>query len=142
MTILQELSDEIKSFRPSVNDLRKLGITFLVVLTSLGCFLVWYKKPAGPYLIGIGILFGLLGCFLPKWLNPVYRFWMGLAVILGYFVSRILLTVIFYLVVTPIGLTMRLFGKDILDLKLKDRESYWQIRHENEFEPERSEKMY
>jgi hypothetical protein len=66
---------------------------------------------------------------------------MSLAVVLGFFVSRFLLAVIFYLVVTPIGLIMRLSGKDLLDMKLKDRDSYWHVRT-GEYNPQRTEKMY
>ena len=66
---------------------------------------------------------------------------MTLAIILGFFVSRLLLSVIFYFVVTPIGLIMRMIGKDLLDLKLKDRDSYWHVR-DDEYDPKRTEKMY
>ena len=60
--------------------------------------------------------------------------WMIFAVILGWFMTRIILSLLFFLVITPIGLTMRLLGKDFLGLKIKSsNESYWNKRDkENE----------
>jgi hypothetical protein len=67
---------------------------------------------------------------------------MSLAIVMGAFVSRFLLCLVFYLVVTPIGLIMRLLKKDLLDMKLGDRDSYWQERPEEEYDPVKTEKMY
>ena len=53
---------------------------------------------------------------------------MGLAVVLNYFLSRFILTLMYYLVLTPTGLVLRVLGRDLLDLKLQDRPSYWHRR--------------
>ncbi len=141
MSFLIEIKDEVKALSPEKRDLRNLGLVFLVALGVIGGIVWWRGGPSGPYWIGAGLVFGLWGLVWPAGLKPVYRVWMTLAVILGYFVSRILLSLIYYLVVTPIGLIMRLIGKDLLDLKLKDRESYWHVRDE-EYDPKQTEKMY
>ena len=141
MSFLSEITEEIKALSPQKKDLRNLGLVFLVALGLIGAFLLWKGRPSGPYWIGAGVLFGLWGLAWPAGLKPVYKVWMAFAVILGYFVSRILLSAIFYLVVTPIGLVMRLLGKDLLDRKLKDRDSYWHVR-DDEYDPKRTEKMY
>ncbi len=142
MSFLSDIAADIRNLSPTARDLRKLGLSFLIVLGLIGAFLTWRGRPAGLWLLGLGIFFGLWGLAWPHSLGPVYRAWMSLAVILGAFVSRILLTIIFYLVVTPIGVAARLLGKDFLDLKLRDRETYWRLRRQGEYDPRRSEKMY
>jgi hypothetical protein len=141
MGFLGEIIDEIKGLAPGKKDLRNLGLVFLAALSIIGGLLLWKGRGSGPYWIGAGLLFGLWGLVWPAGLKPVYKVWMSLAVVLGFFVSRLLLAIIFYLVVTPIGLIMRLLGKDLLDIKLKDRDSYWHVRS-GEYDPKRTEKMY
>lgn len=72
-----------------------------------------------------------------KFLKPLYDIWMKFAAILAWINTRLILIVMFYLVFTPIGFIMRLFGIDQLGLKMeKDRESYW-IRNERKTNYER-----
>ena len=141
MSFLAEIGEEVKALSPSKKDLRNLGLVFLMALGLIGAIVWWKGGPSGPYWVGAGVLLGLWGLVWPAGLKPVYRVWMTLAIILGFFVSRLLLSVIFYFVVTPIGLMMRMIGKDLLDLKLKDRDSYWHVR-DDEYDPKRTEKMY
>lgn len=61
---------------------------------------------------------------LPKWLRRLYKGWMLIAIILGTMISHVLLVIIFYLVVTPWSLFLRLIGKDILSLR-READSYW-----------------
>jgi hypothetical protein len=76
-------------------------------------------------------------------LRGVFRVWMGVAVVLGYFMSRIILSLLFYLVVTPIGLAMKLMGKDVLNEKWdRKAESYWIKRDKKTFDKKRYEKLY
>ncbi|MBW1712650.1 MAG: hypothetical protein JRJ59_05850 [Deltaproteobacteria bacterium] len=141
MSFITEIAAEIKALSPNKKDLRNLGLVFLVVLGAIGGFLVWRGRPAGPYFLAAALVLGLWGLFWPGRFKPVYKIWLGLAIVLGFFFSRILLTLLYYLVVTPIGLIMRLFGKDFLDLKMGDRDSYWHLRDE-EYDPRQTEKMY
>lgn len=141
MPIIAEIVEELKALPQTKKDLRNMGLVFLVALGIIGG-IVWYKGGAsGPWLVGIGVAFGLWGIAWPNGLKPVHKAWMALAVTLGYFISRLLLTIIFYLVLTPIGLIMRALGKDLIDKKMRDRESYWHIR-DDEYDPVRTEKMY
>ncbi len=141
MSFLTEVAEEIKDLSPGKKDLRNLGLVFLVAFIVIGGIVFWKGGSSGPYWIGAGVIFGLWGLAWPGGLKPVYKVWMTLAVILGFFMSRFLLSVVFYLAVTPIGLIMRLLGKDLLDMKLKDRDSYWHVR-DDEYDPKRTEKMY
>ena len=142
MSFISEITEEIRALKPKRKDLRNLGLVFLAAFGLIGAFLLWRGRPAGPWFLGAGLLFGLWGLVRPRGLRSIYKIWLSLAIILGYFVSRFLLGVVYYIVLTPIGLVMRLLGKDLLDMKLGDRDSYWHDRSGESYNPERSEKMY
>ena len=72
----------------------------------------------------------MAGLVFPKALKPVYIGWMSLALVLGLVVSTVLLTVFFFLVITPVGLVARLAGKDFLRLKLRPEDTTYWIRRE------------
>ncbi len=97
----------------------------------------WYLFPAMGGVLGLG------GYGAYPLIRPVYLGWMKFAFVLGWINTRILLGLFFYLVVTPIGLGMRLFGKDLLDEKIeRSQASYWQKRVKTEFDPARSERLF
>ena len=79
-------------------------------------------------------IFLFLGLVTPSLLKPIQKVWMSLAIVIGWFVTRVILTVLFYLVVTPIGLVAKLSGKRFLDINF-DRgvDSYWIPRETTKF---------
>lgn len=141
--VLSEILDEIKAVDTGPKSIRNFGITFLVVLAIIGGILVCKGRPLGYAGIGLGVLFFGLGIWAPATLRAVYRVWMGLAVVLGFFMSRIILSILFYLVVTPVGLMMRLLRKDVLDQKWdKGAASYWIKKKKRPFDKKQYEKLY
>jgi hypothetical protein len=128
MGILQEIKDQIGNLQPARKDLRNLGLVFLVALGIIGSLLWWKDRSSYPWFWAAALVLGFWGLVWPKGLKPLYRVWMGLAVVLNYFISRFILILLYYLVVTPTGLVLRVLGRDILDLKLNDRPSYWHRR--------------
>ena len=70
-------------------------------------------------------MFLILGIFDSKILNPFNELWFKIGIFIGKIVSPLIMGIIFFLVVTPIGLLMRLFGKDLLNLKFNNNKSYW-----------------
>lgn len=84
----------------------------------------------------------LLGALLPKWLVVPNRLWMGLAEAMGFVMTRVILGVVFFLFVTPIGLARRLFGGDPLGRRAARTESYWKPYTERRRSPKHYEKMY
>lgn len=142
MVFFSEIKEQFKALKPSQRDLRKLGLTFLVVLGIISGIMFYKGNPLAVWLLGAALLFGAWGLLWPAGLRPVYIAWMTLALVMGYFMSRLILIILFYLVVTPIGLIMRLLGKDLLDKKFKDRDSYWHRRAKEPYDPVASEKMY
>lgn len=107
-------------------ELRRFGLLVGGVLVGLG-LLAWQRYPtAGPVLVGLGVLMVGAGLVWPRRLKWVYVAWMGLGLVLGHVVSTVLLVLIFYLVVTPLGLLARALGKDFLDRKWDAQSpSYW-----------------
>jgi hypothetical protein len=145
MSLISEIKTGLNKLDHSTSALKKFAITMAIalgVLATLVFFLGSHPERA-YWLAGIGLLFLLFGLIFPQALKPVHVLWMTIALFLGFFMSRILLTVLFFLVITPIGLLMRLFGKDLLDKNLQtDRKSYWLKREKKANAPEQYEKLF
>ena len=124
------LRQEIKGLLEATpRDLRKFGLVVGGVLAALGLFFLWRQKPWYPAFLFPGVPLMVLGALLPATLKWPYVVWMALAMVLGAIVSTVLLTLLFYLMVTPIGLAARLAGRDFLRLKPDaGAPSYWLIR--------------
>ena len=121
--------EEIRNIKSAKKDLREFGLTIGIILVILGGVSLWRGKPFYPYFLGVGGLFIVLGLTLPHILKPLQKIWMSFSIIIGFFVSRLILSILFYAVLTPMGLIMRLLGKDILDQRIdKTRRSYWHER--------------
>ena len=145
MNWIKEIFQEIKSLDTSSKEIRKFGLVIAIALGVIGSFV--YVKFGNfdvvGWLWGIGLLFLILGFILPSVLRPVYRIWMLLAYFIGGIVSRVILTLLFYVVLTPTGLVLRLFGKDVLDQRFeKDRESYWIKKDLTDHTKDQYRKMY
>ena len=126
------LREDIKGLQKATpRDLRKFGLLVggvFCVLAQL-FFLPKWHKPWFWWLLVLGVPLVLIGAILPRGLKWIYVGWMTLAMLLGAIVSTVLLTLLFYLMVTPLGLVARMVGKDFLRQKLEPRAtSYWIIR--------------
>jgi Saxitoxin biosynthesis operon protein SxtJ len=123
------IRDEIKELDTSPRNLRKFGLVVGGVFGLLAVWFWWRGKAFYPYVLIPGVSLILSGSIWPEILKHVYVIWMSLALVLGFIVSTALLTVLFYLVVTPVGLVARLCGKDFLSRKLDPTAtSYWIAR--------------
>jgi hypothetical protein len=125
------------------NSLKKfallMGAAFLVF-----ALIVFLKHKASYYILGIvSAVFFVFALTKPELLKPIYIVWMRLAFVLGWINTRLLLAIVFYLVITPVGLLLRLFGKDILDKKIvKNNESYWITKERSIFNSQDYEKQF
>jgi Saxitoxin biosynthesis operon protein SxtJ len=120
------IREELKQLKTEPRDLRKFGLLVGGVFGLLAAWCWWRGKPAFPYLLAASVPLVVLGLVWPRGLKHVYIGWMSLALILGLVVSTILLTIFFYLVVTPIGLLARVAGKDFLSRRMApEAKSYW-----------------
>jgi hypothetical protein len=127
MSWIKDVKEELKALDISKKILMKFGLLIGGIFLLLG-FWIYYSSQSfiGIVFIICGSLLFIFGVLLPNSLSGVYKVWMGLAFAIGWIVSRVLLTVLFYVGITTIGFIARLFGKKFLDIKFKDgKESYW-----------------
>ncbi len=135
--------EEIKDIKSTKKELREFGLTIGIILVILGGVSLWRGKGFYPYFLGIGGLFIISGLTLFHILKPLQKVWMSFSIIIGFFVSRFILLILFYAVLTPMGLLTRLLGKDILDQRIdKTRRSYWHEREGGIKNKESYEKQY
>jgi hypothetical protein len=105
---------------------RYFGLTFFVVLMILALWPLLGQKPLRPVALGVAIAFLVVAIVVPKWLAPLNRLWLKLGAMLQLLVSPIFLSVMFFGVITPVGLLRRLTSKDPLLMKFdRDCTSYW-----------------
>jgi carbamoyltransferase len=120
---------ETAILKPPLHVLRRFGLTTGCVFLFLGAVFIFRHRFAGWPLASVGAFLVLLAVVNPSLLRFCYEPWMRLAGFLGSISSHILLTLLFFLVLTPIGFLQRLFGKLPIDLRFKTNEAtYWQKR--------------
>ena len=104
---------------------RSFGIVFFVVFLILAFYPLINNSDIRIWFLLISLIFLVLGLINSKILSPLNKLWYRFGILLGKIISPFILGIIFYLVVTPIGLIMRLLGKDVLNLKYQNEKSYW-----------------
>lgn len=126
---MRMIREELKELKAGPAELRKFGFLVGGVFALLGLWCLLRHKPIYPLLLAPAIPLLLLGAVRPRSLRLIYLGWMAMAFTLGAIVSTLLLAVFFYLVITPVGLLARGFGRDFLSRKL-DRQAgtYWMPR--------------
>lgn len=123
------LWNEIKAIKSSKKELREFGVVVGGVLLAVAGFLFWKEKDTFRYFGTVGTVLVVSGVLFPIILKPFQKIWMSLAVMMGFFMSRVILGILFYGVLTPTRIIAGLFGKNFLDLRLeKSRQSYWIYR--------------
>jgi hypothetical protein len=128
----------------TLKELRQFALVMTGGLGLIGTVALLKGRPAAPYLLALAGLSLLLGILSPKSLRWPYALWMAFAFILGQIVTTIILTLLFFVVVTPMGLLMRLLGKDLLQKRWKQVEasSYWIHREDYTAEKDRLSRPY
>ena len=104
------IREEIRQLETGKRELRKFGLLVGAVFTLLGVWFWWRGKGRYPYFLAPGAVLVVLGTVAPRVLRLIYVGWMSLAFLLGFAVSNILLTLFFYVIVTPVGLLARLWA--------------------------------
>ena len=115
-----------------------------VVFTVIALLLHWRGRSEPlPYLFAAAGFFLGAAIIAPYILAPLYHIWMKFAAGLGWVNTRILLSIFFFIVITPMALLMRLFGRDALQKKFSQkRDSYWVKRQKKEITPQRYERQF
>ena len=135
--------EEIKNIKSEKSDLRNFGIIIGIVLLIISGFLFWKEKESFQIFLAIGITLFLTAIAIPAVLKPVYWMWMIFGIILGWFMTRVILSLLFYFLFTSIGLTFRFFGKQFLELRWDEsKESYWDFRTNEQQQNKNYEKQF
>ena len=105
---------------------RNFGLVFFIVFLIVSIWPLTYDEPVRIWSSIISSVFLILGLMNSKLLTPLNKLWFKFGMILGAIVSPIVMGVVFFLVVTPIGLIMKIMGKDLLNKKYdKKKKTYW-----------------
>ena len=112
--------DEIK-----ISSNRSFGIVFFIVFLLIALYPLLKGNDLRIWSLVISFIFLVLGSINSKILTPLNRLWFKFGLLLGRFISPLVMGIIFFIVVTPTGIIMRLFKKDLLNLKYNKKETYW-----------------
>ena len=123
--------EELKNIKTSKKDVRSFGITIGVVLLIISAILFYHGKSSHQVFAYLGGGFIGLGIITPVLLKPIYTLWMTFAVIFGWAMTNLILSIIFYFILTPIGLMTRFMGEDFLKQKKVGLKTYWNNRNSN-----------
>ena len=135
--------DDLKNIRTDNKAIRDFGILIGIILLIIAGILFYKERASYELIIFFGIAFIGLGLGKPIILKPFYSIWMYFAVVLGWLMTRLILGLLFYVVVSPIGLISRLFGKRFLELKNSSiNSSYWNYKDSSRISYQGFEKQY
>lgn len=151
--MLDALLHEVRLLDVSPKPLRRFGFLIGAILLVIGIWAGWKANFATQDLAGrlqvwtivsfVALLFVILGAILPRALRPVYYLWMGIAIILGAVMTRVILTIVFVLLVVPVGLVMRALGRGAFHHGTKTPDdSFWIDRSGTVSSREQLEKYY
>ena len=112
--------DDIK-----ISSNRSFGIVFFIVFLLIALYPLTNSEGIIVWSVIISFIFLVLGLLNSKILTPFNKLWFKFGIFLGKIISPLIMGIIFFCVVTPIGLIMRIFRKDVLNLKYNKNQSYW-----------------
>ena len=104
---------------------RSFGIVFFIVFLIIGLYPLIKDGDLRWWSLIISVIFLFLGLINSNVLTPLNKIWFKFGILLGKIISPIVMGIVFFLVVTPTGLVMRIFRKDILKLKKNSNDTYW-----------------
>ena len=105
---------------------KSFGLLFFVVFLIIGLWPLKNGENVNFYFITASVTFLLLGLINSKLLSPLNKSWIKLGEILGIIIAPIIMALVYFVILTPVSLIVRIFGKDLLNLKfLKEKDTYW-----------------
>ncbi len=114
---------------PEPGSNRAFGFVFCALAAGVGLWPAIWSSPPRTWALATAAVFAVVAAVAPRRLAPLNRVWFRVGMILHRFASPVALGLVYFLAVTPTGLLLRLFGKDILSLRLDpEADSYWIVR--------------
>ena len=104
---------------------KNFGIVFSIVFLIISLWPLLSQNDIRKWSLIISGIFLILGLINSKLLLPLNKIWFKFGILLGNFVAPIVMGIVYFMVVTPTGLIMRLLGKDLLNLKKNNKDTYW-----------------
>ena len=104
---------------------KSFGVVFFIVFLIIGIYPLLSQNEVRLWSLIISIIFLILGLLNSKLLTPLNKIWFKFGILLGKIVSPLVMGLIFFFVVTPIGILMRILKKDLLNLKFNKKTTYW-----------------
>jgi hypothetical protein len=137
------LIEEIRNIKSNRKDLRNFGLLMGSILVLIGSWFMWRQRPYYPYFMGVGAFLAVAGVVFAPLLKPLHRAWMALAACMGWVMTRLILAILFYAIITPLSLLSRIVGKRFLDTGWDEpRKSYWNYRPKEGATSKSCEKQY
>lgn len=135
--------DEIRNIKSGKRELRQFGLMFGIILSLFGGLFLLRGKDHYLYLFILSFIFLFLGLAAPAALKPIQKILMSAAILIGWLTTRLILLVLFYFVITPIGILAKLVRKSFLDTRFnKHANNYWQLRSPDKFDKKSYENQF
>jgi Na+-transporting NADH:ubiquinone oxidoreductase subunit NqrB len=138
------LLSEIQKIKSTDKELREFGFVVGGVLIVYAALLAWRHGVWNFWIAGIGAALVVLGLVFPPVLKPLQKIWMAAALAMGWVMSRVILMGIFFVILTPLALILRVQGKKFLQKRTSAliEKSYWNLRGAETNDPQRCERQY
>ena len=115
----------MKNTEIKIGSNKSFGIVFFIVFLLIAIYPLINNDELRIWSLVVSIIFLILGLINSKVLTPLNKLWFKFGLLLGKVISPLIMGIIFFLVVTPTALIMRIIGKDLLNLKFNNKNSYW-----------------
>ncbi|RMD92443.1 MAG: hypothetical protein D6813_05890 [Calditrichaeota bacterium] len=137
------IKQEIKNIKTDPKTIRNFGLILSGILTLFSAISFWKGGQVYQFLFPVAVVIFFSAIFFTKALKYLYFPWMVVATLIGWTITNLILTVFYFLVITPIAVTAKLLGKDLLKQKIDPQaKSYWVLREKATFSKEDFEHQF
>ena len=110
---------------------KSFGILFFIVFLIIGLWPLYHSSPIKLWLVIVAVIFLILGLLNSRILSPFNKVWVKFGELLGKIIAPIVMFTVFFVILTPLSLVVRIFKKDLLKVKYSKEKSYWIKREKN-----------
>tara|TARA_B110000305_G_C19066701_1_gene459652 strand:- start:121 stop:510 length:390 start_codon:yes stop_codon:yes gene_type:complete len=115
----------MNSNKIKISSNKSFGIVFFIFFMMISLYPLFKNGDIRVWASILAVIFLILGLLNSSFLNPLNKVWFKFGILLGNFVSPIVMGIVFFFIVTPTALIMKIFGKNLLNLKRDNKQSYW-----------------